>query len=150
MTATAMIAASGTASKAATRTRGQVTLPATFRTVRRAAGPALVGAIAFAGASIISAVLLLLGIWLTPLVFASAAIVVVLSGPRRAASVVRRAARKVAGEVTWPRVRVAALLAVPFAAIVAVAASEAAAEDITKVRQILDDPAAVHISPNDH
>ena len=35
MTATAMIAASGTASKAATRTRGQVTLPATFRTVRR-------------------------------------------------------------------------------------------------------------------
>jgi hypothetical protein len=56
----------------------------------------------------------------------------------------------VAGEVTWPRVRVAALLAVPFAAIVAVAASEAAAEDITKVRQILDDPAAVHISPNDH
>ena len=118
--------------------------------LRRAAGPALVGAIAFAGASIISAVLLLLGIWLTPLVFASAAIVVVLSSPRRAASVVRRAARKVTAEVTWPRVRVAALLAVPFAAIVAVAVIEAAAEDIIQVRQILDDPAAVHISPNDH
>ena len=95
--------------------------------LRRAAGPALVGGIALAGAAIISAALLLLGIWLTPLVFASAAIVVVLSGPRRAASVVRRAARKVAGEVTWPRIRVAALLAVPLAAIVAVAVIEAAA-----------------------
>ncbi|MFN8033363.1 MAG: hypothetical protein U0Q47_08705 [Mycobacterium sp.] len=118
--------------------------------LRHAAGPALVGGIALAGASIISAVMLLLGIWLTPLVFASAAIVVVVSGPRRAASVVGRAARKVAGMVTWPRVRVAALLGVPLAAIIAVAVSEAAAEDITQVRRILDDPAAVHISPNEH
>ena len=120
------------------------------RRLRKAAGPALVGAIAFAGAAIISATLLLLGIWLTPLAFASAAIVVVLSGPRRAASVVRRTVRKVAGNVTWPRVRVAALLAVPLAAIIAVAVIEAASEDIVQVRQILDDPAAVHISPNGH
>ncbi|MCB0941406.1 MAG: hypothetical protein KDB72_14360 [Mycobacterium sp.] len=116
--------------------------------LRRAAGPALLGGIALAGAGIVSATLLLLGIWLTPLVFASAAVVVVATRPRRVASVLRRTARKVAGVVTWPRARVAALLAVPLAAIIAVAVREAAAEDITRVQQILDDPAAVHISPN--
>jgi len=117
--------------------------------LRRGAGPALVGAIALAGTSIVSAMLLLLGIWLTPLVFGTALVVVVLSNPNRAASVVRRAASKAAREVTRPRIRTAGWIAVPLAVIVAVAVLEAARVNIVQVRQILDDPTAVQISPND-
>ncbi|MFN8073777.1 MAG: hypothetical protein U0R66_18480 [Mycobacterium sp.] len=117
--------------------------------LRRAAGPALVGGIALAGASIFSAALLLLGIWLTPLAFGTALGVVVLANPQRAASVVRRALGRAAGGVTRPRLRVAALLGVPLAVIVAVAVVEAARINIIQVRQILNDPAAVHISPED-
>ena len=125
--------------------------PPVVRSVNRlrlAAGPALVGAIALAGTSIVSAVLLLLGIWLTPVAFGTALGVVMLSNPYRAASVVRRAASKAAGEATRPRIRNAARIGLPLAAIVAVAVLEAARVNIVQVQQILDDPAAVHISPN--
>lgn len=119
----------------------------TVRRLRRAAGPALIVAIAFAGTSIVSAALILAGIWLTPLVFASAAIVVVLSNPRRAASVVRRTVCDAAGKVTLRRVSTPGLLSILLALIVAMSAHDAASKDITGVRQILDDPSAVHISP---
>ncbi len=121
----------------------------TVRRLRRAAGPALTGAIAFAGAGVVSAMLLLLGIWMTPVVFASAGLVVVLADPRRAASVVRRAAGAVAGKVTRQRVRNAAMIGVPLAVIVAVSVSEAAAITVVDVRRILHDPGAIHISVKD-
>ena len=117
--------------------------------LRRAAGPALVGGIALAGTSAISAALLLLGIWLTPLVFATALMVIAISQPRRAALVVRRVTGRAAAEITWPRIRVAAVIAVPLGAILAVAVIEAARVTIFDVRQILNDPSAVHISPNE-
>ncbi len=112
--------------------------------LRRAAGPALVGAIALAMTSVLSAAMILMGIWLTPLVFGAAAIVVVLCAPHRTAAVVRRAA----ATVTPRRVRFWGLLALPLALIVAVSVYDAARSDIIGVRQILDDPKAVHISPN--
>lgn len=117
--------------------------------LRRAAGPALLGGIALAGTAIVSATLLLLGIWMTPLAFASAGLFVVLSNPRRAASAVRRAAGAVGGNVTARRVRITATFAAPLAVIVAVSVSEAAAINIVEVRRILDDPAAIHIPVKD-
>lgn len=116
--------------------------------LRRAAGPALLGAIALAGTAVVSALLILSEVWMTPLVFATAAVVVVIAQPRRVASVVRRGWHTAVTEITWPRVRRAALFAVPLAVIVAWSVSEAAAINIVQVRQILQDPAAVHITPN--
>lgn len=118
--------------------------------LRRAAGPSLLGGIALASTAIVSAVLILLGIWLTPLVFATAAAVVLLVDRRRVVSAVRRAAHTARSTITRRRLRLAGLFAVPLAMIIGVAVWEAAAVNIIQVRQILSDPAAVHRPPNDN
>jgi|GEM_PF-2111039 len=107
-------------------------------------GPALTGAVVLSAACLASINLLLARVWLTPLTIGCAAAVVVLGNPSGFVRLVRRAADAV------PRraVRAAAWMVVPLAVIVAGAVLSAAGEDIVKVRQILDDPAAVHLSPN--
>jgi hypothetical protein len=111
---------------------------------RRAWGPALTGAIILSAACLASVLMILTGVWLTPLTFLSAGAVVVLAQHRAIARLVRRSIARV------PRtaVRTAGLTAVPLAVIVAVAVGDAAAQNVIKVRQILEDPAAVHISAN--
>lgn len=106
-------------------------------------GPALTGAVVLSAACLASINLLLARVWLT-LTIGCAAAVVVLGNPSTVVRLVRRAADAV------PRraVRAAAWMVVPLAVIVFGAVLSAAGEDIVKVRQILDDPAAVHLSPN--
>jgi hypothetical protein len=109
---------------------------------RRAWGPALTGAITLAAACLGSVLMLLAGVWLTPLTILSAGAVVVLTNFRAIAGPVRGMVARV------PRtaVRTAGLAAVPLALIIAVAVGDAAAENVVKVRQILEDPAAIHVS----
>lgn len=107
----------------------------------RAWGPALTAATVLAATSLMSVILLLLHVWLTPLTVLSAVLAVVLTNLPAATAALRRAMRK----VTWRGVRTTAVLVVPLTAIVAVAASSAATEVDTKVQQILDDPAAIHV-----
>lgn len=111
--------------------------------LRRAWGPALTGAVVLSAACLVSINLLLARVWLTPLTILCAIAVVVLGNPSGFARLVRRAADAV------PRgaVRAAVLIAVPLAIIVAGAVLDAAGEDIVQVRHILNDPAAIHLSP---
>ncbi len=108
---------------------------------RAAWGPALTAAIMLSTACLASVLMVLTGVWLTPLTFLSAGAVVVLTNARVMAQALRRAG----GRVPRTAVRTAVLLAVPLGVIIAVAIRDAAGEDIIKVRQILNDPAAVHV-----
>ncbi|MGI9125965.1 MAG: hypothetical protein ACR2JM_14595, partial [Mycobacterium sp.] len=108
------------------------------------AGPALTGATVLAAACLVSINLLLAQVWLTPLTIGAAVLVIALADPYGSMSVLRRAASAVS-----PRaIRTTVAVAVPLAVIAAGAAASAATEDIVKVRQILDDPAAVHAPPD--
>jgi hypothetical protein len=130
---------------AAIRSRFWPRILAQVRGLWRAAEPALFAAVVLASVCLISVGLLLGHVWLTPLMLLSAAGVVVLANPGTTVAAVRRALHA----VTWRRVGGAALLAIPLAAIITFAIRDAAAEDITQVRHILNDPAAVHISPDE-
>lgn len=110
----------------------------------RANGPPLSAAVMLAGLCLFSVGLLLGHVWLTPLMVLSALLVVALTNVGKTAAIVRRAVRA----VTWRRVFGAALLTVPLAVIITFAIRDAAVEDIIEVREILSDPAAVHVSPN--
>ncbi|MCH9734872.1 MAG: hypothetical protein K0U78_10000 [Actinomycetia bacterium] len=112
--------------------------------LRQALGPALIAAVVMASVCLVSVALLLAHVWLTPLIALSALAMVVLANPCKTIS----KARQVAAKVTWRRVAPVALVAVPVAVIMALAVLDAAREDITRVHQILNDPTAVHISPN--
>jgi len=116
----------------------------TWSDLRRVWGPALTTAIVLAGTSIVSILLLLGGVWLTPLTVLTAVLVVVGTNVRLMTTLIRRATRR----LSWRRIRLAAMFAVPLAAVVAVAVWDAALVVDIKVRQILNSPAAVHISPD--
>lgn len=111
---------------------------------RRSWGAALTAVILLGAACLASVLLLISGVWMTPLTFLAAGLVVVLTNFRLIASLVRRAA----ATVSWRVVGTAALVAMPLGLIVAIAIWDAAIEDYVKVNQILQDPAAVHISPD--
>lgn len=112
--------------------------------LRRSFGPALTAAVILASVCLTSILLLMAHVWLTPLVVLSTALVVVLANPYRAVSLLRRRA----ASLTWRRVAGAGLVVVPLAVVITLSILDAASQDITEVRQILDDPKAVHISPN--
>jgi hypothetical protein len=80
---------------------------------------------------------------MTPLTFLSAGLVIVLTNFPMIGSVVRRAARTVSRR----DIRTAVLVAVPLALISAIAVWNAAIEVHVNVNRILQDPAAVHMSP---
>ncbi len=112
--------------------------------LRQALGPALTAAVLLASVCLTSVALLLAHVWMTPLIVLSAVAMVALANPYRTINMLRR----VAAKITWRRVVTVAIVAVPFAVIMALAILDAAGEDIIRVRQILNDPTAVHISPN--
>ena len=110
---------------------------------RREWGPALTGAGVLTGTVLISVLMLVSGVWLTPLTIWSGVAVVVLANAAAVASWVRNAVRR----ITRRGVGIAVLMAVPLAVIVAASMYDAATDDIITVDQILSDPAAIHITP---
>ena len=106
-------------------------------------GPPLTGAALLAGACLASVALLLTGVWLTPLTVLSALGVVVLPNLPAVLAWLRR----VIARIPRRAARNAVLIAVPLAIVVAAAFWVAATEDVVKVREILNDPSAVHIAP---
>lgn len=110
---------------------------------RREWGRSLTGASLLAGTVLISVLMLVSGVWLTPLTIWSGVAVVVLANPTAITSWVRRAAHR----ITRRGLGIAVLLAVPLAVIVAASLYDAATDDIITVDQILSDPAAIHIAP---
>ncbi|BBZ79185.1 hypothetical protein MANY_45220 [Mycolicibacterium anyangense] len=108
------------------------------------AGPALSFATIVAGLTLFSIALLLLGIWLTPMSVGVAVGLVVLINPGRTLAFVRAGWSR----MPWRQVGPAALLAVPIAGVLGVAVFSAADRDSFQVRDILDDPSAIHVSPD--
>ena len=109
--------------------------------LRGAWGPAITGAVVLAGLCLFSVIALLLGVWLTPLTFASASAVLVLTNGGAITSSLRRAAQRFQRR-TLQR---ASLIALPLAVVLSIATEDAIKDDRVMVREILDDPAAIHV-----
>lgn len=109
--------------------------------LRRAFGAPDAAAVLLGAVCLVSAAFILAGVWLTPIVFGCAALVVALANPRATRTALARAA----SHLTWRGLLAAGSFLVPLAAIGAFSIYDAAQQDIVEVRQILDDPAAVHI-----
>ena len=106
-------------------------------------GRSLTGAAVLAGTVLTSVLLLVSGVWLTPLTIWSGAAVVVLANPSAVRSWVLGGAQRITGR----GLAVAVLMALPLAVIVAASMYDAGTENIVKVDQILSDPAAIHVTP---
>ncbi len=91
-----------------------------------------------------SIALLLLGIWLTPMSVGVAVGLVALINPGRTWALLRAGWSR----MPWRQVGPATLLAVPVAGVLGVAVFSAADRDSFRVRDILDDPSAIHVSPD--
>lgn len=113
--------------------------------LRSAWGVPLTMAIVFAGSCLVSILLLLTGVWLTPLTVLTVLVVLVLTNPWSIVSSIRRAGHALSRRQVRSAIGFAAALAI----IGSVAIWDAAGEDYFEVHQILEDPAAVHISPDD-
>lgn len=111
--------------------------------LRSAFGPACGAAVLLAGVGLVSAALLLVHVWLTPLIIASAVSVPLMVFPGRVAARLRYAT----GHLTRLGLTVTAALVIPLGAIIGFSIYDAATADIIQVRQILDDPESVHIVP---
>lgn len=114
------------------------------RRLRQAFGAANGAAVLLATAGLVSAALLLLHVWLTPLMVLCAAAVPALVFPGRTASILRRATRNVTVRGTL----VTAALMIPLTAIMGFAVYDAATQDVVQVRHILEDPQSVHAPPD--
>jgi hypothetical protein len=106
-------------------------------------GRALTAAAVLAVACLVSVLLLLSGVWLTPLAVLTGVGVVVAANIAGVARLLRTAVRSVSAR----QLRTVALVGVPLAIIVGAAAYSAATEDIIEVGRILNDPAAIHAPP---
>jgi len=111
--------------------------------VRAEWDPAMTGAALLASASLVSVFLVLFGVWLTPLTIYSGAAVLIAANFGSVVSWVRRTV----GGIPRRAMRIAAVLAPLMAVVVAAALWIAGTEDIVKVRHILADPAAIHVTP---
>lgn len=114
------------------RSRLWVRLSGTAKRLYGTTGPALSVDIGLAAACLAAVVMLLAGIWPTRIVVLSAALVVVLANPRRAASAAGRVARALR-----PYASTALLIALPVSLIMGVAIVGAAGEVETRVNRIL-------------
>jgi hypothetical protein len=132
----------GLAIVAAARTRARRFVIDKARTLHRAAGPSLTYAVGL-GAVCLTSVMMLMGrIWLGPMVFLSAAAVVLLVNRRWFTALLRNAAAK----LRWKWFVACVAIAVPFGAAIAESIVDAYPSDVTNVQSILDDPSAVHVS----
>jgi hypothetical protein len=110
---------------------------------RGAFGPADTAAVRLAGVGLVSAALLLSHVWLTGLTVLCAVAVVAAAHPSHVAAWVRR----IAARVTLRGVAGAAMFLVPLGILIGVSIYDAAQQDVVRVRQILADPTAVHVTP---
>jgi hypothetical protein len=106
-------------------------------------GRALTAAALLAGACLVSVLLLMSGVWLTPLTVLTGVGVIVAANIAGLARLLPTAVRSVSAR----QLRTVALVGVPLAIIVGAAAYSAATEDIIEVGRILNDPSTIHISP---
>ena len=109
--------------------------------LRLAWGPAITGAVVLAGLSLTSVGALLARVWFTPLTFASATAVLVLVNGGAITSIIERSAQKLQWRTVWQGI----LISLPLSVIVAIAVQDAVQDDRVMVREILDDPAAIHV-----
>ena len=109
--------------------------------LRHTAGPALTGAVILASVCLVSIGLLLLGVWLTPLMVLSAALVVGVANPTKAIALFRSGVAALTGR----RLFYAVLVLVPLSLITGFSIYDAAQEDVVRVEQILNDPTAIHV-----
>jgi hypothetical protein len=114
------------------------------RAFRIAAGPSLTFAAGLSALCVMSIALLSARVWLDPLVFASAALVVLLVNPKWANWARDRLRRGAA--VSWKWVAASSMVALLVVTTIALAILDASADDVTSVRTILDDPSAIHLS----
>lgn len=108
-------------------------------------GPALTAAAVFSAACLVSVLLLLSGVWLTPLTVFTALGVVAAAKLPTVVDWLRKGVRSISRH--RQQLAKASLLAVPFGIVVAAAVYSAATEDIIDVGRILSDPSAVHVLP---
>ena len=107
------------------------------------AGPALTLATGLATATLLSIILLLLNIWLTPTAFGVGVAVVLLANLRTAVALIRTGLAR----VQWRLVAKGTLLAAPVTGVLAIAVASAAHRDAFQVHEVVDDHSAIHISP---
>ena len=106
-------------------------------------GPAARVAVLLAGVGLVSVGLLLGHVWLTGVTVLCAIAVVVAAQPFRVAALVRR----IAARVTRRGVAGTVMFLIPLGILIGVSIHDAAQSDIVRVRQILADPTAVHVTP---
>jgi hypothetical protein len=132
----------GIALAAMARTRARVFIIDKAKSLHGAAGPSLTYAVGLSALCLVSIMMLLAHVWLGPMVFLSAALVVLLVNRRWLMSLLRNGAAK----LRWKWVIACAVIAIPVAAAIAESIIDAYPSDVSNVQSILDDPSAVHIS----
>lgn len=106
-------------------------------------GPALTGAALLSAACLVSIMLLVAGVWLTPLTIWSAVAVVLVVNFAATIS----GARRILAAIPRRTLRNGVLIGVPFLLVLAGAVADAALGDVLEVHRILQDPAAIHVLP---
>jgi hypothetical protein len=132
----------GIAFAAMARTRARLFIIDKAKSLHGAAGPSLTYAVGISALCLISIMMLLAHVWLGPVVFLSAALVVLLVNRRWFTSLLRNGAAK----LRWKWIIACAVIAIPVAAAIAESIIDAYPSDVTNVQSILDDPSAVHVS----
>jgi hypothetical protein len=132
----------GVAFVAIARTRARSFIINKAKSLHGAAGPSLTYAVLLSALCLISIMMLLAHVWLGPMVFLAAALVVLLINRRSFTSLLRNAAAK----LRWKWVIACVIIAVPVAAAIGTSIIDAYPSDVTNVQSILDDPSAVHES----
>jgi hypothetical protein len=111
---------------------------------RRASSPADTAAVLLAGLGLLSVGLLLTHVWLTGLTVLCAVTVVAAAHPSGVAAL----ARRIAARVTLRGVAGTAMFLLPLGILIGLSIYDAAQNDVVRVRQILADPTAVHVTPS--
>jgi hypothetical protein len=132
----------GLAFVAAARSRARPFVIDKAKSLHRAVGSSLTYAVGLGAVCLMSVLMLMAHIWLGPMVFLSAAVVVLLVNRRWFTALLRNTAAK----LRWKWFVACVAIAVPFGAAIAESIVDAYSSDVANVQSILDDPSAVHVS----
>jgi hypothetical protein len=132
----------GLALVAVARTRARRFVIDKARRLHGAAGSSLTYAVGVSALCLTSVTMLLAHLWLGPMVFLSAALVVLLVHRQWFAALLRNAIAK----LQWKWIIACVVIVIPVAAAIAESVVDAYPSDVGNVRSILDDPSAMHVS----
>jgi hypothetical protein len=132
----------GLALVAVARTRARRFVIDKARRLHGAAGSSLTYAVGVSALCLTSVMMLLAHLWLGPMVFLSAALVVLLVHRQWFAALLRNAIAK----LQWKWIIACVVIVIPVAAAIAESVVDAYPSDVGNVRSILDDPSAMHVS----